>query len=515
MTTPVHSASSTATNPDISRQAGNGLLNLSFSDLLRGQMQSGVGVGTGTPELSSPPNPNPSRTPSPEPSRSPGDSSSASPNPNPVPSRQSQEPTRTNSQNNPPEAGQKRPDKSQDTPPPQHAETNEPKPIETSESAETGKSAETGGKGKTAGDGTAEHSPQSQHPLAEAAISPGHPVTPDLLEMLDPSVTTDLPATIAALLGGLAGKVAENIPENELAPETSVRGAVSQGTGLPRHPEAPGHLSAHATASTAVQAESGSGSENSNAECGGNDNQGTNPNLLSTLASRPPRQTASIDSTAVQSGTGNESSGRVNAAAAFGTMVNAANALAAVPHEGSGARTVSAGMPATTGEVSMLNPPRLSTQAGATLPQFTIPAGAGQKSWAEEIGNRVMWMLGRAQSRAELILTPPLLGKVEVSIHLNGDQSTAQFLASSQSAREALEQAMPRLRELLAQAGINLGEASVNTSAEDRAPGGENTQHAKSHTGDVHDTSDDGGDASVIPVQNWSRLDTGIINTYA
>jgi flagellar hook-length control protein FliK len=126
-----------------------------------------------------------------------------------------------------------------------------------------------------------------------------------------------------------------------------------------------------------------------------------------------------------------------------------------------------------------------------------------------------MWMLGRAQSRAELILTPPLLGKVEVSIHLNGDQSTAQFLASSQSAREALEQAMPRLRELLAQAGINLGEASVNTSAEGQTQGGENTHRAGAHAGELHDIPDDGGDASGIPPQNWSRLDTGLINTYA
>jgi flagellar hook-length control protein FliK len=149
------------------------------------------------------------------------------------------------------------------------------------------------------------------------------------------------------------------------------------------------------------------------------------------------------------------------------------------------------------------------------LPQFTIPAGAGQRAWAEEIGNRVMWMLGRAESRAELILTPPLLGKVEVSINLNGDQSTAQFFASSQSAREALEQAMPRLRELLAQAGINLGEASVNTSAEDRAQGGENTPRAGGHTTDIHEIHDGDGDATGVPLRGWSRLDTGLINTFA
>jgi flagellar hook-length control protein FliK len=209
-----------------------------------------------------------------------------------------------------------------------------------------------------------------------------------------------------------------------------------------------------------------------------------------------------------------EPSARVNAAA-FNIITNAANAASMAPREDGGARSAPSGIMATNaGDISMLNPPRLSTQAGAALPQFTIPAGAGQRAWAEEIGNRVMWMLGRAQSRAELILTPPHLGKVEVSIHLNGDQGTAQFLASSQSAREALEQAMPRLRELLAQAGISLGEASVNTSAEDRAQDGEKPHRAGARAPDAHDGNAN-GDATAATAPRWQRLGAGLVNTFA
>ena len=177
------------------------------------------------------------------------------------------------------------------------------------------------------------------------------------------------------------------------------------------------------------------------------------------------------------------------------------------PREGSSAQTAATGITPHAGDISMLNPPRLPTQALAALPQFTLPAGQG--NWAEEIGNRVMWMLGRAESRAELILTPPHLGKVEVSIHLNGDQGSAQFLASSQFAREALEQAMPRLRELFAQAGINLGEASVNTSAEGQ------TQDASPRMS-AHGVRDDGSDEdAVTPPSVWSRLDNRLIDTFA
>ncbi len=112
-------------------------------------------------------------------------------------------------------------------------------------------------------------------------------------------------------------------------------------------------------------------------------------------------------------------------------------------------------------------PAQLLRHAPATqpaTPQLPVYTPAGQEAWAEDVGNQVRWMLGRAESKAELVLTPPNLGKLEVSINLNGDQTTAQFIASSQAARDALERAMPQLREVLQQAGIMLGDANVSTS---------------------------------------------------
>lgn len=121
--------------------------------------------------------------------------------------------------------------------------------------------------------------------------------------------------------------------------------------------------------------------------------------------------------------------------------------------------------------------------ARAATPQLPVPTPAGQEGWAEDVGNRVTWMLGRAESKADLVLTPAGLGKLEVSINLNGDQTTAQFIASSQAARNALEQALPRLREILSQAGINLGEANVSTSGEQQA-GGDGSRDGSRRSGD-------------------------------
>ncbi|MCL1824762.1 MAG: flagellar hook-length control protein FliK [Betaproteobacteria bacterium] len=498
MATPVSSgalnlsASSAAANPDNSRNAAaNGIFNLSFSDLLRGQVQGNFDARTPISPLTDT-RPAPTRTaPPPETTRETPRAHGDSPSPasRPQASRPSQEPTRESARTNgtgTPETGQtvKRQTETQDTAPSQQASTETGKPA--------GSSEKEGASGNTAATG---QPLQPQHPLlADATISP------------------DLPATIAVLLNGIAGEIVKDAAGNESGAETLAQDAPTRDMGNSRYPDTAGsNLYARAATLADSTMQTGAGME-SDADSG-NGSQGTNPDASAMPTGRDSRHPATAAT--APSGTNVDPLVRVNATTPD-MAINAANAASILltPREGGDARIAPAGIAANASEISMLNPLRLPTQAGAALPQFTIPSGAGQRAWAEEVGNRVMWMLGRAESRAELILTPPLLGKVEVSIHLNGDQGTAQFLASSQSAREALEQAMPRLRELLAQAGISLGEASVNTSAEGRAQNNENTHRAEIRTPDAHDSGSD-GDATAITATNWSKLDNGLVDTFA
>lgn len=150
-----------------------------------------------------------------------------------------------------------------------------------------------------------------------------------------------------------------------------------------------------------------------------------------------------------------------------------------------------------------------ATQSAA--PQLAVHTPAGAQAWAEDVGNQVRWMLGRAESKAELVLTPPNLGKLEVSISLSGDQTTAQFVASSQAARDALEQAMPRLREILQQAGIQLGQANVSTSGDQPASG-------DGQGGNTRGGAGSGGEHTVEAVQEgsrWLRQHNGMVDTFA
>lgn len=149
----------------------------------------------------------------------------------------------------------------------------------------------------------------------------------------------------------------------------------------------------------------------------------------------------------------------------------------------------------------------------AATPQLPVHTPAGQQAWAEDVGNQVRWMLGRAESKAELVLTPPNLGKLEVSINLNGDQTTAQFVASSQAARDALERAMPQLREVLQQAGIMLGDANVSTSQQGSGGEGQEGRGRSGARGEAAIAGEASGTGSNAGV--WLRQQQGMVDTFA
>ena len=93
--------------------------------------------------------------------------------------------------------------------------------------------------------------------------------------------------------------------------------------------------------------------------------------------------------------------------------------------------------------------------------QLQVEAPVGGPGWGTEVGQRVVWMVNEKQQIAELHVNPPDLGPLDIKLTIDDHQTTAVFTSPHSSVREALESALPRLREVLAESGINLGNASV------------------------------------------------------
>lgn len=79
-----------------------------------------------------------------------------------------------------------------------------------------------------------------------------------------------------------------------------------------------------------------------------------------------------------------------------------------------------------------------------------------------ELSARVMLMVGQKWQEAELQLEPQNMGKVQIKLTIDQEQqASVQFMVQHAQTKEALEQSMPRLRELLTQHGLQPGQTQV------------------------------------------------------
>ncbi len=88
---------------------------------------------------------------------------------------------------------------------------------------------------------------------------------------------------------------------------------------------------------------------------------------------------------------------------------------------------------------------------------------ADRDAWSQGLGERLLLMAERGMQSATLRLQPEHLGPMQIRINVDED-GAAQVLFSAHQAttREALEQAIPRLRELFADQGLTLMQANVD-----------------------------------------------------
>ncbi|SEO48956.1 flagellar hook-length control protein FliK [Nitrosovibrio sp. Nv6] len=89
----------------------------------------------------------------------------------------------------------------------------------------------------------------------------------------------------------------------------------------------------------------------------------------------------------------------------------------------------------------------------------------GAPGWDNALGQKVLWMVSQQQQVAELNLNPPGLGPLQVVLSVTGDQASATFVSQQPEVRQALEAALPRLKEMMADSGINLGSTTVSSES--------------------------------------------------
>ncbi len=116
----------------------------------------------------------------------------------------------------------------------------------------------------------------------------------------------------------------------------------------------------------------------------------------------------------------------------------------------------------------------------STTHQATVTETFGKPDWNQGMGKQVVWMANQNIRSAEIRLNPAHLGPIEVRIEMEDDQVSLAFSSRHAVVREAVEQAMPRLREMFEESGLNLADTDVSQQsfAEQRShESAENTKH--------------------------------------
>lgn len=148
----------------------------------------------------------------------------------------------------------------------------------------------------------------------------------------------------------------------------------------------------------------------------------------------------------------------------------------------------------------------------------TINSPLGADKWSNEFSQKVVWMCTQQNQIAELHLNPADLGPLNVTLKIANDQLTAQFISPHSAVREAIESAMPKLREILADNGILLNNASVSDqSPRDQGTGGYTNQDSRTTKQAEISVSTDNAmaptNAKALP--SPTRRHDGILDTFA
>ncbi len=112
-------------------------------------------------------------------------------------------------------------------------------------------------------------------------------------------------------------------------------------------------------------------------------------------------------------------------------------------------------------ETTLASGPTVPSSASSAI---AVPSAAavavntpfGQADWDQALGERIQWLASQKVQGAQVKLNPANLGPMEVRIQMHNDQASVQFNAHHAVVRDALEAALPRLRDMFEASGVQL-----------------------------------------------------------
>lgn len=147
-----------------------------------------------------------------------------------------------------------------------------------------------------------------------------------------------------------------------------------------------------------------------------------------------------------------------------------------------------------------------NTAPATAMPTYALTHAPDDPAFVGEMSARMKTLIRDGVGEARLHLHPAELGRLQVTVTTDGDQTRLIFVTETAAAREAIEQSMPRLREMLEQSGLQLAQADVGqqelpngrAQADATAPDRAGNDSDTADTANPHDAALAGGTSGRI-----------------
>lgn len=154
----------------------------------------------------------------------------------------------------------------------------------------------------------------------------------------------------------------------------------------------------------------------------------------------------------------------------------------------------------------------------AASPHVLSPQ-VGTADWTDALSQKVVFLSNAHQQSAELTLNPPDLGPLQVVLRVADNHAHALFVSQHAQVRDAVEAALPKLREAMETGGLGLGSASVSDggfasqqqNAQQSFSGGQSSQRARAGSSGV----DAPADAVPAAAATAAVSRVGLVDTFA
>ncbi|MBV1910169.1 MAG: flagellar hook-length control protein FliK [Kangiellaceae bacterium] len=126
-----------------------------------------------------------------------------------------------------------------------------------------------------------------------------------------------------------------------------------------------------------------------------------------------------------------------------------------------------------------------------------------RSNFSPNLAMRIQWIYQQAVSSAEILMDPPELGPMTVKLQNTGTETNVVFQVNNAQTKDMIEENLAKLKELLAEQGIALGDAQVQQNQTGAEQDEQSAQSAQ--TGDSFDEEHLPGE---------ERQTVGLLDTY-